>query len=235
MITAPQGALLDLTPAFILSVWSGGLALCVALVTWWKVTGPGFVWLGGAASLMAGVPAIVSESEAAATTGVVLIAAGTLLARRPGAAAALLAGGGVAMVVAAITEGGVASAVSGALFLGGVTGEMMFGHWYLVDPTLPRLALRRLALVGLGGAVADVVIVAVLGAFPWASGDLVVGLGYLALAATSALLMVGVWFSLGEPGYSGVMAATGLSYLAVLTALGAAVLGRLLAEGRVLG
>jgi hypothetical protein len=39
-------------------------------------------------------------------------------------------------------------------------------------------------------------------------------------------LMVGVWFSLRVPSYTGVMAATGLSYLATLTALGAVVIGR---------
>ena len=43
-----------------------------------------------------------------------------------------------------------------------------------------------------------------------------------------------VWASLGEQGYSGVMAATGLSYLATLTATGAAVVGRLLVDGPVL-
>ena len=40
--------------------------------------------------------------------------------------------------------------------------------------------------------------------------------------------IAGVIFSLKEPGYAGVMAATGLSYLAVLTAFGVAVLGRML-------
>jgi hypothetical protein len=44
-----------------------------------------------------------------------------------------------------------------------------------------------------------------------------------------------VWAALGEEGYPAVMAATGLSYLAVLTSIGAAVLGRLLAGGSVLG
>jgi hypothetical protein len=40
--------------------------------------------------------------------------------------------------------------------------------------------------------------------------------------------MVMVYSALGERGYAGVMAATGLSYLAVLTSTGAVVLGRLL-------
>jgi len=74
----------------------------------------------------------------------------------------------------------------------------------------------------------------VLGVFPWAEGDLVVGLGFVLAALTTAALMAMVWFSLGEPGYSGVMAATGLSYLATLTAIGAAVVGRLLLGGPVL-
>ena len=51
------------------------------------------------------------------------------------------------------------------------------------------------------------------------------------LAAMSVLLMIGVWYSLKEPSYPGVMAATGLSYLAVLTSLGATALGRTLLDG----
>ncbi len=49
------------------------------------------------------------------------------------------------------------------------------------------------------------------------------------LTLVSALLVAGVSFALREPFYSGVMAATGLSYLAVLTAFGVVVVGRLLA------
>jgi hypothetical protein len=83
--------------------------------------------------------------------------------------------------------------------------------------------------------VLDLVATLVLGAVPWAEVDLVLGVGHLLLAATTVALMVMVWVALGEQGYSGVMAATGLSYLAVLTAIGAAVMGRLLVDGPVLG
>ena len=48
------------------------------------------------------------------------------------------------------------------------------------------------------------------------------------LLSTSILLMVGVIGALRYPAYAGVMAATGLSYLAVLTTLGAVFLGRAL-------
>lgn len=222
-------------PPFVLSIWSAGLALCASVVVWWRVTGPGFAWLGGAVSLAIGIPAVAAGSGPVAAVGVALVAAGALAGRRPVLAGPLLAAGGAALLAAGAGAGGTASALAGTLLLGGVTGEMMLGHWYLVDPTLPRRALRRLAGAGLAGAVADFVTVAVLGAIPWTGGDVVVGLGYIALAAVGALLMIGVWFALGEPGYAGVMAATGLSYLAVLTALGSAVVGRLLIEGPVLG
>ena len=58
----------------------------------------------------------------------------------------------------------------------------------------------------------------------------VTGWAFVVLAATSFVLMVAVWFALNEPSYPGVMAATGLSYLAILTAIGAAVAGRALAD-----
>jgi hypothetical protein len=48
---------------------------------------------------------------------------------------------------------------------------------------------------------------------------------------TSIVLMVAVIAALRYPAYSGVMAATGLSYLAVLTTLGAVFLGRALLAG----
>jgi hypothetical protein len=49
--------------------------------------------------------------------------------------------------------------------------------------------------------------------------------------ATSVVLLAGVIGSLRYPAYAGVMAATGLSYLAVLTTLGGVFLGRVLVAG----
>ena len=60
--------------------------------------------------------------------------------------------------------------------------------------------------------------------------DQVLGWAMLVLAATTILLTVAVWFALNEPSYPGVMAATGLSYLAILTAIGAVVAGRALLD-----
>ena len=113
----------------------------------------------------------------------------------------------------------------------GVTGEMLLGHWYLVDPTLPRWALRRLDILGLVGLVADIAALSVLGpTSPFSVSGAAAALAVL--AGMSALLMVMVWFALDYPAYSGVMAATGLSYLADLTGLGAVYVGRLLASGQ---
>ena len=116
------------------------------------------------------------------------------------------------------------TAVTGAAALGGITGEMLLGHWYLVSPRMPRQALRRLALTGGIGVALDTAAVFAVGS-PLA-GSTAASAALLALGGMSVLLMAGVWFSLDQPSYSGVMAATGLSYLAVLTCLGSVALGR---------
>jgi hypothetical protein len=103
---------------------------------------------------------------------------------------------------------------------------MALGHWYLVDPRLPRSILRTLAAIGILGLVADAAVLVVAG-LP-AGGATI---AFWVLMATSVALMVGVIASLRYPAYSGVMAATGLSYLAVLTTLGGMFLGRALVAG----
>lgn len=215
-------------PSYLLATWSAGLAAGLALVSSWRIVGPGYTWLASVVTLVFGIPAGVAAGSPWAWVGCALALTAGAMARRPvvvGVAAALAAGG---FAIAAGLDGLPVLAASGAVFLGGVTSEMMLGHWYLVDPRLPRSALRTLAVVGGGGAILDAIAVVILGAFPWASDDLVIGWAWVALSATSALLMVAVFFALRERGYSGVMAATGLSYLALLTAVGAVVLGRML-------
>ena len=104
----------------------------------------------------------------------------------------------------------------------------MIGHWFLIDPTLPRWALKRLAAIGAVGVVADAVVIGVDAGAGWS--EEVVGWAFVVLAVTTLVLMVAVWFALNEPSYPGVMAATGLSYLAILTAIGAAAAGRALVD-----
>ncbi|MDX1385669.1 MAG: hypothetical protein R3190_18605 [Thermoanaerobaculia bacterium] len=209
----------------LLAIWAGGIAAGAALVATWDIVGPGYLWLSAGVGLLLAVPAAFGAG--AAWVGVGFLVAAGALARRPNAAAITAAAAAVVFVVVAAVESPVL-AVSGALFLGGVTTEMMLGHWYLVDPRLPRSALRSLAVIGAAGAAVDGVAAAVLGAVPWPSTDEVMGWAFLVLAATTTVLMAAVWLALRERGYAAVMAATGLSYLALLTAIGAAALGRAL-------
>jgi hypothetical protein len=224
----------EITPAIVLATWAGGLGAAGAAVATWRIVGPGFLWLAGGSALLFGIPAALAGAGPFAWAGGALAGVAVLVARHPSLAALAMGAAGGAWLVAASLEGPALAAVSGAVLLGGVTAAMLLGHWYLVDPRMPRWALRRLAAAGAVGVLLDAAAVAALGAFPWADVDTVLGIGYIALEVTTAGLMAMVWSSLGEAGYSGVMAATGLSYLAVLSAAGASVIGRLLIEGPVL-
>jgi hypothetical protein len=220
---------MELVPSLILTTWACGLAAGAALVAWWRVVGPGFVWLSAAVTaLFGGVGTAVGGGWAAAlaTTGAI---AGLVLARRPRELpAAAFAAAAVLYFVASVPDGGLLLSATGALALGGITGEMLLGHWYLIDPTLPRWALKRLAVIGGAGMAADAIGVLVETRLSW--DDEIVGWAFLLLAVTTVLLTVAVWFALNEPSYPGVMAATGLSYLAILTAIGAVVAGRALID-----
>jgi len=203
------------------------LAGVAALVAWWKVVGPGFGWLSAAVTaLFAGIGwAVGGGWPAAVGTAAALVGIG--LARRPRPFAAALGAGALFLAAASVPDGGLVGTLSGALLLGGTTGEMLLGHWFLIDPTLPRWTLKRLAAAGAAGVVADVAVLTIdAGGF---GGD-VIGWAFVVLAATTLVLLVAVWFALNEPSYPGVMAATGLSYLAILTAIGAAAAGRALVD-----
>ena len=84
-------------------------------------------------------------------------------------------------------------------------------------------------MLGAGtGLLIDVGFLIAEGALSWQSGDEVLGWAFVALSVMTMLLVVAVSLALREPFYTAVMAATGLSYLAVLTTFGAVVLGRML-------
>ena len=209
-------------PILLLSMWAAGLAFVAAIVAWWDIVGRGYLWLTGATAAVIGLAAAFDSTPG--IIAVVLTLAATAVAGRRLLATALFALGGFAFMWVAADIDGWIGAMAGAAALGGITGEMLLGHWFLIDPTLPRWALRRLDVAGGLGVVAEIVIAAVRGTLR-APTDLF-GFAYLALAVTSVLLAIGVWYSLREKGYEGVMAATGLSYLATLTVLAVAFLGR---------
>jgi hypothetical protein len=208
-------------PGATLAMWAAGLAAGVALIASWKVARPGFVLLGTAVSAAIGFLAALAGSGwwAAIAALISLLAIYLRLSRW---AAMPLVGASLLWLDAAHPSGSWLIVISGALALGGITSEMLLGHWYLVDPKLPRRALKVLAVVGAIAIAADTVLVQINAVDSSViSPAVLIGLG-----ATSVVLMVAVWFALRVPSYTGVMAATGLSYLATLTGLGAVVIGR---------
>jgi hypothetical protein len=146
--------------------------------------------------------------------------------------------GAVGLVAAGVAAGGphalaVVRTLAGAAFLGAVSDAMLLGHWYLVQPGLgrgPLLELNRwLALVW----------PAEVAALLWPTGMLSVlsgtvddgwsgtlGWFWVACALTTLVLTAVCRAALRERAYSAVMAATGLLYLAILTAFGTDLVAR---------
>ena len=121
----------------------------------------------------------------------------------------------------------------GAAFLGSVTDAMLLGHWYLVQPGLGRAPL--LELVRWTGWVWPVEVVAMLlptGMVSVLDGSIDDGYGgllgwfWVACAVATIALVVVTRLALRERYYSAVMAATGLLYLAILTAFGTDLVAR---------
>lgn len=214
-------------PRFILLAWGAGLALVGGYVSLARVVGPGFTWLASGTSALVSVAAAIGGGATWARVGFLGLLVGAAIARNQVAAGVVLTSAGFALLVEAALVGGWLPALTAASALGGVTGEMLLGHWYLIDPRLPRWTLRSLAVAGIVGLTLDGLALGSTGGFPAGGGTLV----FWMLLATSVVLIVGVIGALRYPAYSGVMAATGLSYLAVLTTLGAVFLGRALLAG----
>jgi hypothetical protein len=210
-------------PVLLLAMWAAGLAACAALVAWWQVARAGYVWLAGGVVLLVGLAPAFADPWALA--GLAAAAAGTALARRPRLAAVAFALSAVAFVIVGSGRDDLIPVLTGSAALGGITAEMLLGHWYLVDPKLPRWALRRLDVIGGAGIVAEIIVAGMRGSLRPPT-DLL-GAAYVMFAGLTVLLAVGVWYSLKEEGYEGVMAATGLSYLATLTALATVSLARM--------
>ena len=124
---------------------------------------------------------------------------------------------------------------TGAALLGSVTDAMLLGHWYLTQPGLSREPLRE--LVRATAIVWPIELVALLispGMLSLLNGSVDDGYGGLlgwmwAVSAITTIALLGVtWLALRERYYSAVMAATGLLYLAILTAFGMDLVARAL-------
>lgn len=121
----------------------------------------------------------------------------------------------------------VARVVVGALFLGAVSDAMLLGHWYLVQPGLARGPLLELVrATALVWPLELVVMLWPVGMVSVLSGDIddgyngLLGWFWVACAITTIVLVGVTRAALRERQYSAVMAATGLLYLAILTAFG---------------
>jgi hypothetical protein len=144
---------------------------------------------------------------------------------------------GLAGVVAvAVGDGGALTLlrlVVGALFLGAISDAMLLGHWYLVQPGLPRTLLWE--MVKLVGFIWPVEVIAFLiptGMVSVFTGEIddgwggVLGWMWATCAVTTIGLVLVTRAALKERQYSAVMAATGLLYLAILTAFGTDLVAR---------
>lgn len=226
---------MDLSPAIILTTWVSGIAAGGAVVAWWRVVGPGYLWLVGAVAAVVGGLSAAAGAGLLAWAGVLAAVVGALGARSRNIAAPAFAVA-TGFFLASVWESdaaAIALLITGTLFLGGITTEMMLGHWFLVDPTLPRWSLIALDVGAAVGLFLEAAVVVGSGSLVTTGPDAAYSAVYVALAVFCALLMIGVWGSLREPRYSGVMAATGLSYLAVLVAFGVVTVGRSLVAGSI--
>lgn len=214
-------------PRLILLGWAAGLTLVGGAVSLARIVGAGFTWVVAGFAGVVGLGAWTLEGALWSRLALGLVVLAVIWARQQLFAGTSLILASAGYLVDSVGLGGWLLASTLALALGGVTGEMALGHWYLVDPRLPRSALRTLAVVGVIGLIADGTALAAIGDLE-RTGPVV---AFAALLATSVILMAAVIGALRHPAYSGVMAATGLSYLAVLTTLGAVFLGRALVGG----
>lgn len=142
------------------------------------------------------------------------------------------------LIAASVSVGGpealaLGRLVAGAAFLGGLTDAMLLGHWYLVQPKLGRDPIKSLLkLVAWTWPLEVALLCWPTGMFQVFTGSVddgwngVLGLIW-AVSALSTIALVGAtWLALKEPSYSAVMAATGLLYLAILTAFGTDLIAR---------
>ena len=152
--------------------------------------------------------------------------------------------GAVGLVFAGVHAGGghdvlsVARTLAGAAFLGAVSDAMLLGHWYLVQPGLGRAPL--LELVKWTAWVWPVEVALLLvppGMIDALTGHIDDGWDgtlswfWVACAVTTIVLCFVTRAALKERAYSAVMAATGLLYLAILTAFGTDLVARAILAG----
>jgi hypothetical protein len=144
----------------------------------------------------------------------------------PGLIAAGIAAGDPALL-------SVARVLVGAAFLGSISDGMLLGHWYLVQPGLRRVLLDELVTwvirvwpVEVGLLLVPTGMISVLNGSIDDGWGGTLGWFWVACAVATLVLALVTRAALKERQYSAVMAATGLLYLAILTAFGTDLVAR---------
>jgi hypothetical protein len=146
--------------------------------------------------------------------------------------------GALALLAAGAFVGGpyalaTARLLVGAAFLGSVSDAMLLGHWYLVQPGLRRDAVKELVVwTAIVWPFEVLVFLIPTGMVQVINGTIddgyngILGWIWVACAITTIGLVGMTWLALKERYYSAVMSATGLLYLAILTAFGTDLVAR---------
>ncbi len=145
--------------------------------------------------------------------------------------------GAVGLIGSAVANGGgvvdLLRVIVGAAFLGAVTDLMLLGHWYLVQPGMTRKLLNELTNAVLVIWPLEVLVMILpTGMISILNGSIddgwngILGYFWLGCATLTGVLAFLTRAALKERSYSAVMAATGLSYLAILTAFGTDLVAR---------
>lgn len=240
--------MISLDAATVLLQWSVGGLFFLWFTTRRHDIGAGYGWLlrgsyavlaaGGAAAGFA-VDFVAVRDISAIAVAVVSLA--TLRRKRPqwDLVAPLI--GCVGLVAAALdsatgssdTVVSVLRILVGTVFLGAVSDAMLLGHWYLVQPGLPRSILGELVTVLRWVTPLEIAVMLLpTGMISVLNGSVDDGWGgmlgwfWLACAVTTIVLTEVTRAALRERSYSAVMAATGLLYLAILTAFGTDLVSR---------
>ncbi len=249
---------MDFDGATVLVQWAvGGLAFCW-VTTRHRLLGIGYGWLlrsvwglTALAGLVVGLRTDTVPVREAGAAGVVvatlvaLVVSIRLKARGPKGLPTWLdlpapVIGAVGLVAAGVEAGGpdalaVARLLIGAAFLGAITDAMLLGHWYLVQPGLSRAPLHELLTMSTVLWFPEIVVLLwPVGMVSVLDGTIDDGYGgmlgwfWVMSAVTTIALLVVTRLALREKEYSAVMAATGLLYLAILTAAGTDLVARAL-------
>ena len=103
--------------------------------------------------------------------------------------------------------------------ISGIFSLMMIGHWFLVDPTISKEGMKKIAIVI---SVQPLLIIPLV-YFNYLSDVIspTYKLVIIFLYLSTGVLSFASYKSLNEKSYTGVMAATGLSYLSLIVSIGA--------------